>query len=175
MLAVSHPDATTMMKTHPSRSTRNSRCEVKQCPIGDSIRSVQHSFRLSIWTCHGTCIEMVPANHDGSGHSALSNHLVEEKACPIAFTIAKPADTRRKPLEGNLLRCEPKPFLEPDVLRKQLQQRLVGLCDIRWVTRERNPPKWSSALTERIANERRHEARIGKRVAYPGKLCFRPN
>ena len=97
MLTVSHTDAATVMKAHPARSAGDAGCEVEQCPIGDSIRAVKHSFRLAERACHGSCIEVVPADYDRRAELTIAHHLVEEEPCAITLTIAEPADADRSP------------------------------------------------------------------------------
>ena len=52
----------------------------------------------------------------------------------MAFLIAKPADTGRQPLKVNLLACLGDPSLEVLILGEELQDGLVSLGDIFWVT-----------------------------------------
>src|SRR6202522_2109409 len=71
MLTVPHADAAAVMKAHPSGSAGDAGREVEQRPIGDGIRAIEHSFGLAKGTCDGTCIEMIPADHDWRAEAAI--------------------------------------------------------------------------------------------------------
>jgi hypothetical protein len=73
---------------------------------------------------------MIPADHDWRAESPVPHHLVEEESGAITLSVAEPTDTGRKPLKGDLFASEAEPFMQPFVIRKELQDSLICFSDV---------------------------------------------
>src|SRR5665213_304423 len=89
---------------------------------------------------------------------ARSHHFIKCQAGQMPLAKPQPADTRRKPLEGDALARHLKPAVDTLVLGEKLLDLFVGLVDVVRVSRERHPAKWTFAFAEERPDVRRHES-----------------
>jgi hypothetical protein len=101
--------------------------------------------------------------------------LVEAEPERGAGAEAEPADPRRQPLERHALARQPDPAGERLVLRKHLEDGVIGRADVVGVTRQRGPAERPLALAEERPDVRRHEARDVERVGHPAELRLGPD
>ena len=73
---------------------------------------------------------MIAADHNRRLELAPAHHLVEGKTEPMAITEADPANTRRQPLELDLLARHVEPVVQVGVIWQQLLHLGVGAIDI---------------------------------------------
>ena len=111
---------------------------------------------------------MITADHHGRAHPARAHELVDRQSCTRAIAVAEPADPRGQTLELDATGGKLEPATEEDVVREELSELDVDRLDVRSVSRERCPPKWSDAATEKRPDIGRDEARVCKGVRYAG-------
>src|SRR5690606_15397478 len=99
---------------------------------------------------------MIAPDHDWRLDFAGRHQRVKRQPGPRALAIAQPADTRGQPLKLDVALRQPDPARQVLVLRKQLQNRLVGAVDVRRVAGERHPAEWPLTLAEQWADIRRN-------------------
>src|SRR5690606_9865370 len=126
--------------------------------------TVPHRLRLAEGARYRAGVEVVAADHDGRLQLAPAHHVVEEQSRPVALAVAEPADARRQPLEREALHALGEPAAQALVLGEELEERPVRPPDVLGVARERDPAERPAALAELVADERRHEARVGEGV-----------
>src|SRR5687768_15203533 len=100
---------------------------------------------------------MVTPYYYGSRDGAVGHQLVEAEARPVPLARSEPADASGEALEVNFLAGVRDPTLQTFVIRKELQDRIVGRRYVRLLARERGPPKRSLALAEERPDIRWHE------------------
>src|SRR5689334_17027820 len=91
---------------------------------------------------------MVTADHDRRRNFASPNELVHRNAELRAFTVAKPADTRRQTLEMDPLLRQLHPAGEDLILREKLERELVGARDVVRITAQSNPAEGTFPFAE---------------------------
>ena len=82
----------------------------------------------------------------------------------MALAGAEPADARGKALEVHALSGEAEPAVQPVVIREQFEHCRIGPRDVLRIAAQRDPPEWSTALAELIADVCGDESRVCERV-----------
>ena len=76
----------------------------------------------------------------------------------MAFFVTKPTDAGRQTLEVNLFARLGDPPLEVLILGEELQDGLVSLGDVFWVTRKCSPAEGTVSFTEQGTDVGRNES-----------------
>src|SRR5712691_1522141 len=134
---------------------RNPRCAaggieqgVEQRPIGNGVRAVAHFFGFAEGRSHRAAIEMVAANHDRRFQFAARDQVVQRQSESVALAVTQPADARGQSLEAHAFLRQADPPAKDFVVRKQLQNQLIGAVYIRRLAGERGPAERSAAFAE---------------------------
>src|ERR1700726_3249765 len=107
---------------------------------------------------------MVATDHHRRGELAAAHHVVEAQPGEVALPGAEPADTRGESLEMHALAGGADPSMQPLVIGKQFEHRGVGARDVVRIAAQRDPPEWSPALAELVADVYGDEPRIRERI-----------
>jgi hypothetical protein len=118
---------------------------------------------------------MVPPDHDGRGHFAARDEIIEDSPHCRPFAVAEPADPGRESLEVDLFPRAFYPPAERRVLRKRLQDRPVRPVDVVRVTREGRPTERAFAITEKGSDVLRNESGNVERILHAIGERFTPD
>src|SRR5215813_10723757 len=119
-----------MMKRHPARTTRRVQQRVEYGPVSDGVRSIFHSFRLTIRRRHRTRIEMIAPYRDRRLEIAPLYEIVDRLAHLSTLAVTEPADARRQSLKVNAVARQTQPAIQRAIVRKHLEREIVGLANI---------------------------------------------
>ncbi len=97
------PTPPPVMQRDPARARRRVDQRVEQRPVGDRVGAVDHALRLPVGRRHRPRVEVVAPDHDRRADLAGRDHRVEAQPQPVALAVAEPADSRREPLERDVL------------------------------------------------------------------------
>ena len=64
MLAVANAHTTTVMKTHPTRTTGDIQCKVDQGPVTYCIGTIEHVFSFAVGACNASAIKVISTDDD---------------------------------------------------------------------------------------------------------------
>src|SRR3974390_1402712 len=84
--------------------------------------------------------------------------MVEGESKLVAFSIAEPADARRKTLELNFFLGHGDPTFQVFVLREHFEDQLIGARDVRTFSGKCRPAERTFAFAEQGANVGRNKA-----------------
>src|SRR5450432_3277543 len=136
------------MKRHPARPPPDVEQRVQNRPVGDRIAAVAHRLRLAEGRCDRARIEMIAADHDRRGELAARDEIIQRDAELRAIALTEPADARGEPLKVHLLLRELDPARELLVVRKELEDQLIGAVDILRIAGERDPAERTLPFAE---------------------------
>ncbi len=160
------------MDRDPRRSGDSVQQGVQDRPIGDRIRAVLHPLGLAVGGGDRASIEVVASDYDRGGDLPGSDQFVEREACFCSLTVAEPADPRGKPLEGHLLLCLLDPAVERLVLRKEVEDHLIGAVDVLRIAGEGDPAERPFPLAEHRSDIGGDEAWEAEGLLQAAGLCL---
>src|SRR6476469_3264182 len=102
---------------------------------------------------------MITADHDRCADLAGCDQVIESQAGLVPLAITKPADSRRQPLEADLVASTTHPFVQPIIVWEETHHSLVGGFDVGWIAGQRHPAERALALTKQRPDVGRHETR----------------
>src|SRR6185436_13867019 len=107
---------------------------------------------------------MITTNRYRSLNLSALNKIIDRLAHLRALPIAKPTDSRGQALKLNAISSQPQPAIQRSIFRKQLQREVIGLANVVWVTRQRDPAKRPFAFAEKRPDVFGDEAGNIKRI-----------
>ncbi len=78
---------------------------------------------------------MISTNHHWCAQLTVFHHFVEGQPRLVTITQTDPANSRRKPLEGNTLLRHIEPVVQMGILREQFLHLGIGLTNVFGITR----------------------------------------
>jgi hypothetical protein len=102
---VADAHAAAVVERDPARAAGDVQQRVQDRPVGDGVAAVLHRLGLAEGRGHRAGVQVVAADHDGRLQLAGGHQVVQRHAEARALALPEPADARRQPLEGDLLRA----------------------------------------------------------------------
>src|SRR5262245_3249844 len=156
------------MERDPGSTRRGVEQRIQDGPVRDCVRSISHSFCFAKRRGDRSGVQVIAPDHDRRRQLAAANQLVQCDAEPGALTLSQPTDPRWQTLEGDALLCESDPAAEMRVIRKELEDQLIGAMQVSWLARERDPAKGALPFAEQGPDVLGHEARNGEGIGNAG-------
>src|SRR5262245_50754613 len=113
---------------------------------------------------------MIAADDDRGFQFSRTDQRVHGKAELRAFSVTRPADPGRQPLEAHAFSSEPNPAQEIVFAGEHFTDETVGAVNVRGISGQRNPAKWPLAFAKHRPDILQNKTGNPEGVVDPGFL-----